>query len=240
MNHLLSEQKSNDERVAVASKIAPVEQLHSEGEFYQIRNKPATLSVFVGLLALLGFVFMIFMILAPVAILLAWVGLRTIRRYPEEYIGAGMAKVGLAFGLVSLVGGAAFHTAIYLTEVREGYERISFYADLKNKVEVVTDRAKELDGKKVFLKGYVRPGLRSTGLTEFLMVGDFGDCCFGGSPNLTEVVYIKMPENKTARYDFMLRRVHGTFRLNDRLQKGDRIANDVKGYIYEIHADYYD
>jgi hypothetical protein len=214
--------------------------LSSGGEFYQLRSKSATLSVLFGVIAMLGYLFAVFMFLAPVAIALAWNGLRVIRRYPEEYVGKGFARLGMLLGLVSLVGGVAFHTAIYLTEVREGYERITFYGDLKNKDEIPTERAQALDGKKVFLKGYVRPGLRRSGLTEFLMVGDFGDCCFGGSPNLTEVVYIKMPEHKTAQYDYMLRRIHGTFRLNTRLQKGDRIANDVKGYIYEIQADYFD
>ncbi|MBL8888570.1 MAG: DUF3299 domain-containing protein [Planctomycetaceae bacterium] len=210
-----------------------------EAELYQLRSKSATLSLLFGIFASVGFIFIIFMALAPLAIVLGWHGLRVIRRYPEEYSGAGFAKLGLALGLISLVGGSTFHTAVYLTEVREGYERITFYADLKNKVEKPTDRAKELDGKKVFLKGYVRPGLRRDGLTEFLMVGDFGDCCFGGSPNLSEIVYIKMPPDQTTQYDFMLRKIHGTFRLNQQLQKSDRIANDVAGYIYQIDADYY-
>lgn len=210
-----------------------------DAEFYQLRSKSATLSLLFGVFATFGFVFVVFMALAPLAIVLGWHGLRVIRRYPEEYTGAGFAKLGLALGLLSLVGASAFHTTIYLTEVREGYERITFYADLKNKAEKPTERAKELDGKKVFLKGYVRPGLRRDGLMEFLMVGDFGDCCFGGSPNLSEIVYIKMPPDQTTQYDYMLRKIHGTFRLNQQLQKSDRIANDVAGYIYQIDADYY-
>lgn len=209
-------------------------------EFYRIRCKSAVLAVLFGIFSLLGFVFMVFMLLAPLGIIFGWNAIRTIQRYPEEYFGKGMAQVGLLMGAISLFGGSGYHTFIYMTEVREGYERISFYGDLKNKDDAPTLRAQALDGKKVFLKGYVRPGLRRTGLTEFLMVGDFGDCCFGGSPNLTEVVYVKMPENRTAQYDFMLRRIHGTFRLNTRLQSGDRIANDVKGYIYEIEADFFD
>lgn len=237
MNHLPDKSAAKSEfgsAVAVGHQIGP-----SDAEMYQLRSKSATLALLFGVFSTVCFVFIVFMSLAPLAIVLGWHGLRVIRRYPEEYTGAGFAKLGIALGLLSLVGGSALHTTIYLTEVREGYERITFYADLKNKAEKPTDRAKELDGKKVFLKGYVRPGLRRDGLMEFLMVGDFGDCCFGGSPNLSEIVYIKMPPDQTTQYDYMLRKIHGTFRLNQKLQKSDQIANDVAGYIYQIDADYY-
>jgi hypothetical protein len=211
-----------------------------EAELYRIRSKAATLSVLFGVLAMAGFLFTIFMLVAPLAMVLGWYGLQVIRRYPHEYMGKGFATVGLSLGALSLFGGSIFHTTIYLTEVREGYERITYYNDLKNKVDLPTERAQALDGQKVFLKGYVRSGLRRKGMTECLFVGDFGDCCFGGSPNLTEVVYVKLPEGKTTQFDYMLRRVHGTFRLNSKLQRGDRLADDVQGYIYEIEADFFD
>lgn len=211
-----------------------------EAEFYRIRSKAATLSVVFGVMAMAGFLFTIFMLLAPLAMVLGWYGLQVIRRYPHEYMGKGFALFGLSLGSLSLFGGSIFHTTIYLTEVREGYERITYYNDLKNKVDLPTERAQALDGQKVFLKGYVRSGLRRKGMTECLFVGDFGDCCFGGSPNLTEVVYIKLPEGKTTQFDYMLRRVHGTFRVNSKLQSGDRLADDVQGYIYEIEADFFD
>jgi hypothetical protein len=239
MNHLPSKHAVAGD-VAAATDLAPGRDgLPGDVDLYKLRSKAATLSLLFGAFAMTGFIFMVFMALAPLAIVLGWHGLKVIRRYPEEYTGKGFATLGLLLGLLSLGGGSAYHATIYLTEVREGYQRITFYADLKNKDERPTDRAQELDGQKVFLKGYVRPGLRKDGLTEFLMVGDFGQCCFGGSPNLTEIVYIKMPKDVTTQYDYMLRRIHGTFRLNKRLQKGDRIASDVTGYFYQIDADHY-
>lgn len=211
-----------------------------EAEFYRIRSKAATLSVLFGVMAMAGYLFTIFMLLAPLAMILGWYGLQVIRRYPQEYMGKGFAVAGLALGALSGIGGSLFHTAIYLTEVREGYERITYYSDLKNKTDLPTDRALTLDGQKIFLKGYVRAGLRRKGMTECLFVGDFGDCCFGGSPNLTEVVYIKLPEGTTTQFDYRLRRVHGTFRVNSKLQRGDRLADDVQGYIYQIDADFFE
>jgi len=239
MNHLPSKQDVASEVVTAQVSNAGRSRLQNEAEQYQLRSKAATLSLLFGAFAMAGFIFLVFMALAPLAIVLGWHGLRVIRRYPDEYTGKGFAITGLTLGLLALFGGSAFHTTIYLTEVREGYQRITFYEHLKNKVEQPTELAKKLDGQKVFLKGYVRPGLRNNGLTEFLMVGDFGQCCFGGSPNLTEIVYIKMPPEETTQYDYMLRRIHGTFRLNKRLQKGDLIADDVPGYIYQIDADFY-
>jgi len=212
----------------------------SEADLYRTPSKSASVSLLIGLMAMLGYLFMVFMILAPAAIAFGWYSRTLIGRYPREYSGRGLATTGLLLGCLSLFGGAGYHTAIYMTEVREGYQRITFSGDLKNKVDQPTARAWELDGQPVFVKGYVRPGLRSRGLTEFLLVGDFGDCCFGGSPNISEIVYVKMPEGQTARYDWRLRRIHGTFRVNQRLQKGERIADDIKGYVYEIKADYFD
>ncbi|MDP1563078.1 MAG: DUF3299 domain-containing protein [Pirellulaceae bacterium] len=239
MNHLLNKQAPPIELASKPIIETGREHLPGDSDLYRLRSKAATLSLLFGAFAMAGYIFTVFMAIAPLAIVLGWFGLRVIRRYPDEYTGKGFAILGLCLGLVSLVGGSAFHTTIYLTEVRDGYQRVTFYEDLKNKVEQPTDRAKALDGQKIFLKGYVRPGLRSNGLTEFLMVGDFGQCCFGGSPNLTEIVYIKMPPDQTTQYDYMLRRIHGTFRLNKRLQKGDLIADDVPGYIYQIDADFY-
>jgi hypothetical protein len=239
MNHLPVKQANAGELASERDLAIGAERLPGDLDLYQLRSKAATLSVLFGAFAMVGYIFVVFIALAPLAVALGWHGLRVIRRYPDEYTGKGFAIFGLLLGFLALVGGSAFHTTIYLTEVREGYQRITFYSDLKNKVAQETERARELDGQKVFLKGYVRPGLRKSGLTEFLMVGDFGQCCFGGSPNVTEIVYIKMPPDETTQYDYMLRRIHGTFRLNKGLQKGDRIANDVDGYIYQIDADYY-
>lgn len=209
-------------------------------ERYTTLSKYAVVAMVVGVLSLIGFYFSIFMILGVIALVCGVAGYRTIRSAPHEFTGKLPAQLGMLLGLVSVFGGLGFHSYIYATEVRDGYERISFSGDLKTDSEsrrAFTERAEDLDGKKIFLKGYVRPGLRRAGINEFLLVGDLGQCCFGGTPNISEVVLVKLPEDQVTHYDFGIRKIHGTFKLHNRLQEGDHIANDVRGFVYEIEAD---
>lgn len=210
------------------------------GEDYSTLSKAAVVAVVTGVLSLIGFYFSVFIILGVVALACGLVAIKTIRSAPHEFSGRTPAMIGVLTGLVSVVGGLGFHAYIYNTEVREGYERISFVGDLKTGQDTMrnyTERAEELDGTKVFLKGYVRPGLKSKGINDFLLVGDLGQCCFGGTPKISEVVRIRLPEDTVTHYDWSLRKIHGTLKVHKQKQDGDHIAKDVLGYVYEIDAD---
>ncbi|MEM6331653.1 MAG: hypothetical protein AAF790_15590, partial [Planctomycetota bacterium] len=83
---------------------------------------------------------------------------------------------------------AAYGSYVYATEVPEGYTRTSFYELKPDEVELaaqeyIPPKIQELLGEKVFIKGYMRPdstndGLRK-GVTEFSLVRDNAECCFG-------------------------------------------------------------
>ena len=98
------------------------------------------------------------------------------------------------------------------------------------------EKARELDGLKVFLKGYVRPGAKTRKLKNFILVGDFGDCCFGGNPKMTEVVAIKILGDKTIDHSYSLRKIGGTFRLNESRKRTS--DDEVPLVYYEIEADH--
>ncbi len=161
------------------------------------------------------------------------------RRYPEELVGKLAGQIGLIVSLICLVSSVGMHAVIYATEVPEGYQRIS-YSTLRNNPKTslpFSEKAQELDGKKVFLKGYVRPGLKKTKLKDFILVGDFGDCCFGGNPKITEVVAIHIVDDeKTVDYGFALRRIAGVFRLNPNTKSINE--KDIPQVFYEIEADH--
>ena len=53
---------------------------------------------------------------------------------------------------------------------------------------------KELDGKKVFIKGYMYPSSQMTGIREFVLCRDNGTCCFGGQPRLTDMIRVKLKD----------------------------------------------
>ena len=68
------------------------------------------------------------------------------------------------------------------------------------------------------------------------MVGDFGDCCFGGDPAATDVVAIKINCDDTVNYGYGLRRIGGIFKLNTRAQSSHE--DDIPRVFYEIEANY--
>ena len=70
-----------------------------------------------------------------------------------------------------------------------------------------------LDGKKVFLKGYMYPMRQTTGLPSFVFCRDSGDCCFGGTPKIEDMIVVKMAGDLTADYKPGLVSVAGTFEL---------------------------
>ena len=106
--------------------------------------------------------------------------------------------------------------------------------DLKTKL-VWSEQAEELDGKKVFIKGWVRPGNRKDNLKDFILVGDMGSCCFGGSPKITDVVAISIKGDERVSYSWKLRKIHGTFRLNR--QAAPTGEKDIPKVYYQIDAD---
>lgn len=137
------------------------------------------------------------LLLSPVPLAGLVMGLRArlaIRRRPDELTGQGIAMAGLLLAGSGLVVGLASAAYSHATEVPEGYVRIS-YATLmpdeheqRRKIRVPEDVMK-LDGKKVFIRGYMRPGSQRYRLREFLLVRDNMQCCFGA---LNKVKYHDM------------------------------------------------
>ncbi|HMO15002.1 MAG TPA: DUF4190 domain-containing protein [Pirellulaceae bacterium] len=205
---------------------------------YRSLSASAICSFVFGLLSLLSFVFATALFLPLLAIALGFISLKNFWRYPDELTGKVFAKFGLVLGLVSLMGGVSLHSYIYATEVPEGYERINFRMlreDVKTPLPFA-EAAEELDGKKVFIKGYTRPGTKRKNLSEFIMVGSFGDCCFGGQEKLTEVVAVRIMTGETVDYSLRLRKIAGVFRLN----RKTTVTSDkeVPEVFYQIDADY--
>ena len=180
----------------------------------------------------------LFVLLPVLGVGFGWIALANLKRYPDELIGKLGARIGLGISLICLIASVGTHMYVYATEVPEGYKRISF-TDLKPKKRgslPYGEKAEQVDGEKVFLKGYVRPSTKKKGLKKFIMVGDFGDCCFGGSPKITEIVAVDIQIPKTIDYGWGLRKIGGTFRLNPNTKPIRE--KDIPQVFYEIEADY--
>jgi hypothetical protein len=235
---------SSTVRQAVAKMSAAETELDlPEGEpqesGYRAISKAAVASVVFAVLGLFSLWASVFVILPLLGLFLALVARSNLRRYPDELLGSTPAAIGLLVNLLLLVGSIGYHTYVYVTEVPEGYQRISF-TDLKPKPREsnlpYSPKAPDLNGKKVFLKGWVRPSDKQTGLKSFILVGDFGSCCFGGSPKPTDIVAVDIVIDETVDYSLMQRKIGGTFRLNTRpVQVGDA---ELPALYYQLEADF--
>lgn len=205
---------------------------------YRTISKAAIASVAFAILGFSAFIFPAFVLLPVVAIGFGVAAVIEINKFPEELSGKLAAQIGVWLGVVVVAGSIATHTYIYYTEVPDGYSRISF-ADLRqNKRSQLpfSEKARGFDGQKVFLKGYVRPGDRRYNLKDFILVGDFGDCCFGGNPDITEIVSISILSDDRVDYSLATRKIGGVFRLNESTRRVNE--KDIPEVYYTIEADY--
>ena len=112
---------------------------------------------------------------------------------PRPVHGAAIARAGVAMSTLFLVGGVAYGGYVYATEVPDGYTRTSFNTMKPDDIQersgvIVPPEVAALEGKKVFIKGYIRPDSVTVqqGIDRFLLVRDNNQCCFG---NLSKIKY---------------------------------------------------
>lgn len=167
--------------------------------------------------------------------------LRTIAAAREVYTGENFAKIGLSLSLLFLIGGVSYSSFIYATEVPDGYARTSFLemkpseSDFVNR-DVIPDEIKDLLGKPVFLKGYIRPDSikYKQNFDNFLLVRDNQECCFGDASKVKffDQVNIQLDTGMTADYH------PGLFRIGGVLAIGPGDPTQGTPLTYKIKADY--
>jgi hypothetical protein len=207
---------------------------YNPADAYRALSTAAVASLVLGVLSILSLLDWWLALIPMAGVILGIVALRKIRKQPEEYTGRGAAIAGIALGVLFCVGGFGRLSYIHATEVPTGYERVDYSslqpqpADPPNSIP---PEAKALDGKKVFIKGYVYPGMRKDGITQFLLVRDQGTCCFGGNPKITDRIQVALSDPKGFSFSGSLFKVAGTFRITESSQ-----AVDAKGIVF-YHLD---
>ncbi len=171
---------------------------------------------------------------------LAVVALSSIRRYPKEYTGQKLALLALVSHVALLAVSIPTHAYIQATECPEGYQPISFtelQPDPEKGEYGLPMHALDLAGKQVFVKGYIHPGVASSGKVDnFILVRDFGICCFGGQPPPTHMMEVKIV-GKAPRLSYSTRmvRLAGKFFV---VPPQSRQSLDVQNVVYYLEADY--
>jgi hypothetical protein len=79
----------------------------------------------------------------------------------------------------------------------------------------LTPRVTALEGSRVRIRGYILPSFQQTGLTQFVLVRDNMECCFGPGAALHDCVVVRMVPGKTAEFSIRPVAVTGTFRVEE-------------------------
>ena len=186
------------------------------GDGYRAFSGTAIAAAALALLSPLVVLGWSFLAVPAVGLVLAAVALRDITRRPEAVTGRGLAIAALATAAVSLAAGLVYLTSIYINELPEGFTRLN-YAMLQplagDPPTAVPDSARDMHGRDVLLKGYMYPGTRQRGITEFLLCRDQGDCCFGGEPKITDRVLVRLSDPGGIDFTQGLVKIAGRFRI---------------------------
>ncbi len=95
--------------------------------------------------------------------------------------------------------------------------------------------ALELNGQRVFVKGYVHPGVdRRRGIRQFVLVPDMKTCCFGGQPALTDMIEVTLRDPLRVDFSYTRRKLGGILKVSPRKKS----VAGLDGVFYELDADY--
>ena len=164
-----------------------------------------------------------------------------INKFSEEFWGIQVAGGAILASLLFASGGVALQTYRYMTEVPEGYSRLAF-ADLqpdiqKEEIYGVTKKAIELHGQPVFMSGYIHPGVSGMGrVSKFVLVNDFGTCCFGGPVKPSHMVEVTVVGKDRVKYSTHRVKLAGKF-LFVPPAPGRKGIGGVDPGIYQLEAD---
>jgi hypothetical protein len=165
-----------------------------------------------------------------------------IRRDSDQYTGKWIAVAGLVLSTFFLVTGVGYGYYVYTTEVPDGYKRIAFETLRPTELQerggvLVPPEVQALAGKRVFIKGFIRPGSAPvrTGIDRFLLVRDNNQCCFG---DLSKVKYfdqmaVQITSSHRVEDTLRILRMGGILEINEQ-----NLALGPGYPVFTLRADY--
>ena len=81
--------------------------------------------------------------------------------------------------------------------------------------DLLPARVTALERRPVRIRGYILPSFQQAGLTQFVLVRDNQECCFGPGAALHDCVVVRMRPGKTASFSIRPVAVAGTFRVDE-------------------------
>lgn len=81
--------------------------------------------------------------------------------------------------------------------------------------DLLPKRVTSLEEERIRIRGYILPSFQQTGLTQFVLVRDNMECCFGPGAALYDCIVVRMRPGKSTNFSIRPVAVAGTFRLQE-------------------------
>jgi hypothetical protein len=81
--------------------------------------------------------------------------------------------------------------------------------------DLLPKRVTALERQPVRIRGYILPSFQQAGLTQFVLVRDNQECCFGPGAALHDCIVVRMRPGRTTNFSIRPVAVAGTFRVDE-------------------------
>jgi len=202
---------------------------------YQAINPLSVGSVVVGCLSALSFFHWGFLFLPLTGILLGAAALVNFARAEGARVGVYLSCAGIGLSLLLGVGLYGLSVYRYYHMTPPGYLLVDYnLLESNDPNKPFPDTALELEGQRVFVRGYMYSSRQQTGLRSFVMSRDNGVCPYClPNPKITDQVFVELAGDREAAYTTRLIGVGGVFSV-----KLDDPKKKYGGVVYHIEADY--
>lgn len=80
---------------------------------------------------------------------------------------------------------------------------------------MLPETIEQLDGKLIKVRGYILPSFKQEGITQFVLVRDNKECCFGPGAALFDCIVVQMDQGKSISYTVRPIAVEGIFTVRE-------------------------
>ncbi len=164
----------------------------------------ATLSVgalVAAVFGLLGFFWTPFIAASLIGLTLGILAYRKIMRAPDEITGGKLAIIAIATSAILAISSTCWRTYTYFNSAPPGYVIVPFDSMALTKDGEIDEKILELDGRKVYIEGFMYPTKQHAGIENFTLVRTVGHCQYC-SPGQTpaDMIAVQMERGHTVKY----------------------------------------
>jgi len=97
------------------------------------------------------------------------------------------------------------------------FDDIAFKMDKEEpfKRSMLTKKINDFEGTAIKIRGFILPSFKQDGLTQFVLVRDNMECCFGPGAALYDCIMVQMHPGESASYSVRPVTVEGNFKIQE-------------------------